>query len=65
VITPKDGYLLQNGDEINIGQDVKNSVKITYYHPNQQVKSQSLAFKSVSLSNRSVVLGRVMLPLRF
>ena len=58
VITPKEGYLLRNGDEINIGQDVKNSVKITYYHPNQQVKSPPLAFKSVSLSNRSVVLGR-------
>jgi ABC-type multidrug transport system ATPase subunit len=58
VITPKEGYLLRNGDEINIGQDVKNSVKITYYHPNQPVKSPPLAFKSVSLSNRSVVLGR-------
>ncbi|MFM7881685.1 MAG: FHA domain-containing protein, partial [Microcystis panniformis] len=46
VITPKEGYLLRNGDEINIGQDVKNCVKITYYHPNQQVKSPPLAFKS-------------------
>jgi hypothetical protein len=57
-ITPKEGYLLRNGDEINIGQDVKNCVKITYYHPNQQEKSSPLAFKFVSLRNRSVVLGR-------
>jgi ABC transport system ATP-binding/permease protein len=58
VITAKEGYLLQNGDEINIGQDAKNWVKITYYNPNQQEKSSPLAFKSVSLRNRSVVLGR-------
>jgi ABC-type multidrug transport system ATPase subunit len=58
VITAKEGYLLQNGDEINIGSDARNWVKITYYNPTQQEKNAPLAFKSVSLRNRSVVLGR-------
>jgi ABC transport system ATP-binding/permease protein len=58
VITPKEGCLLQNSDEIHIGQDAKNWVKITYYNPTNQEKIQPLAFKSISLLNRSVVLGR-------
>ncbi|XZO03097.1 MAG: FHA domain-containing protein [Microcoleus sp.] len=56
-ITPNDGYCLKNGTEIKIGLDPKNQVLLTYFNPtaNQVVASNK---QSISLKNRSVLLGR-------
>ncbi|MEB3213099.1 MAG: trypsin-like peptidase domain-containing protein [Leptolyngbyaceae bacterium] len=32
-ITPKDGYLLKDGDQLKIGQDQRNQVTLTYFKP--------------------------------
>jgi ABC-type multidrug transport system ATPase subunit/pSer/pThr/pTyr-binding forkhead associated (FHA) protein len=56
-ITLNDGYCLQNGTEIKIGLDPKNQVVITYFNPlNYQVVAP--AQQSITLKNRSVLLGR-------
>ena len=39
-ISPKEGYLLKDGDQLKIGLDPHNQVTLTYYHP---VHSQSSA----------------------
>jgi len=56
-ITPNDGYCLKNGAEIKIGLDPKNQVLLTYFNPkaNQVVLPNK---QSISLKNRSVLLGR-------
>ncbi|MDQ2096095.1 MAG: FHA domain-containing protein [Tychonema bourrellyi B0820] len=56
-ITPNDGYCLKNGAEIKIGLDPKNQVLLTYFNPkaNQIVLPNK---QSISLKNRSVLLGR-------
>lgn len=58
VITPQKGYCLQNGDEIKIGQNPQNWVIISYYNPNQLQPAKKPSQQSVSLQNRSVLLGR-------
>ncbi|MBR8830701.1 MAG: Vitamin B12 import ATP-binding protein BtuD [Chroococcopsis gigantea SAG 12.99] len=58
VITPREGYKLQNGDEIRIGQDPQNWVTITYYNPDNFDSTKPPTQKTVSLLNRSVLLGR-------
>ncbi|HLO52482.1 MAG TPA: FHA domain-containing protein [Kamptonema sp.] len=56
-ITPTEGYLLQNGTEIQIGQDPRNQLLLTYFNPT--VPNAILPTKrSISLKNRSVLLGR-------
>ncbi|MBE9093211.1 FHA domain-containing protein [Tychonema sp. LEGE 07203] len=56
-ITPNDGYFLKNGTEIKIGLDPQNQVLLTYFNPtaNQIAVSRK---QSISLKNRSVLLGR-------
>jgi len=56
-ITPNDGYCLKNGIEIKIGLDPTNQVLLTYFNPlaNQVAVPKK---QSISLSNRSVLLGR-------
>jgi ABC-type multidrug transport system ATPase subunit/ABC-type transport system involved in multi-copper enzyme maturation permease subunit len=58
IITPQTGYCLQNGDEIKIGQNPQNWVIITYYNPGQIQAAKKPSQQSISLRNRSVVLGR-------
>ncbi len=58
VITPKDGYKLKDGDEVKIGQDPQNWVTITYHNPNDRASKITPKQKSISLLNRSVLLGR-------
>ncbi|MGK7875579.1 MAG: ATP-binding cassette domain-containing protein [Xenococcaceae cyanobacterium] len=58
LITPKEGYRLQNGDEIKIGQNTKELVIITYYNPNTTLNLPPPTQRSISLKNRSVMLGR-------
>ncbi len=58
-ITPTEGYLLQNGVEIKIGLDPGNQVLLKYYNPNESVEVASMpALESISLKDRSVLLGR-------
>lgn len=56
-ITPTEGYCLQNGQEIQIGQDPKSLITLTYFNP---VADDGImpAKRSISLQNRSVLLGR-------
>ncbi|MGK7877131.1 MAG: FHA domain-containing protein [Xenococcaceae cyanobacterium] len=58
LITPKEGYRLQNGDEIKIGQNPKNLVIIAYFDPNSTLAGSPPTQRSISLTNRSVMLGR-------
>ncbi|WP_013320319.1 ATP-binding cassette domain-containing protein [Gloeothece verrucosa] len=58
VITPTEGYHLQNGDEIKVGQNPQNWVIITYFDPNSAQPAKQPTQYSISLKNRSVVLGR-------
>jgi len=56
-ITPAEGYLLQDGTEIKIGQDPKNQLLLTYFEPT--LTHCTLPTKRlISLQNRSVLLGR-------
>lgn len=58
-ITLTEGYLLENGIEIKIGLDPVNQVVMRYFNPNNQETPVSLpAAQSISLKNRSVLLGR-------
>jgi len=57
LITPTDGYCLQHQDEIKIGQDPSVSVTITYYDSNRTITKLPRE-RSISLKNRSVVIGR-------
>ena len=58
VITPNDSYSLRNGDEVKIGQDSRNWVIISYYNPSNLEITSKPTQTSISLLNRSVVLGR-------
>jgi ABC transport system ATP-binding/permease protein len=59
LITPQTGYRLQNGDEIKIGQNPQNWIVLTYID-NQNINQTPTDPKqhSISLKNRSVMLGR-------
>lgn len=35
-VDPKEGYLLNNGDRLKIGQDAQEQVLITYFNPNSE-----------------------------
>ncbi len=58
LITPQEGYLLEHGNKLTIGQNPRQWVIITYIDP---LKLETISIPkqhSVSLKNRSVVLGR-------
>ncbi len=57
-ITAEQGYLLRNGSELRIGQNPQNQVLLRYYNPNQPAINAMEERRSISLKNRSVVLGR-------
>ncbi|MDT9341055.1 ATP-binding cassette domain-containing protein [Trichodesmium erythraeum 21-75] len=58
-ITPSEGYPLENGIEIKIGLDPQNQILLKYLEPNNPVGLTSLLkTPSISLQNRSVLLGR-------
>ncbi|ACK71336.1 FHA modulated ABC efflux pump with fused ATPase and integral membrane subunits [Gloeothece citriformis PCC 7424] len=58
IITPTEGHQLQNGDEIKVGQNPQNWVIITYYDPSSAHLAKKPSQHSISLKNRSVLLGR-------
>jgi ABC-type multidrug transport system ATPase subunit len=58
IITPKDGYRLLHNDEIKIGQNPKSWVTITYFNVNSPQLVTPPTQRSISLKNRSVILGR-------
>ena len=57
-ITSADGLQLSNGMEVRIGQNPKDQIILTYFNPtgNQPVVPPSQ--QSISLKNRSVLIGR-------
>ena len=58
-ITPSEGHPLENGIEIKIGLDPQNQILLKYFEPNNPVALTSLPKTlSISLKNRSVLLGR-------
>ncbi len=57
-ITTDTGYLLKNGSEIYIGQNPQNQVLLKYYNPANPVVTPIAGFQSISLKNRSVLIGR-------
>jgi putative ABC transport system ATP-binding protein len=58
LITPQDGYCLHNEDQIKIGQNQSNLILITYHDPSASFKVSTPKLSSVSLKNKSVILGR-------
>ncbi|MFY7803908.1 MAG: ATP-binding cassette domain-containing protein [Limnoraphis robusta] len=57
-ITPLEGYLLNNGIEIKIGQNPQNLIRLRYFNPNTLVSQSQFTSEYISLENRSVLLGR-------
>lgn len=57
-ITPLEGYLLNNGIEIKIGQNPQNLIRLRYFNPNTLVSQTQFTSEYISLENRSVLLGR-------
>jgi ABC transport system ATP-binding/permease protein len=57
-VTPDRGCLLQHGIELRIGKDLRNPVLVTYFNPASPALASLGSRESVSLRNRSVVLGR-------
>ncbi len=57
-ITPETGFPLRNGTEINIGQNPENLVVLRYCNPSKPVLNTTLSLSSISVKNRSVLIGR-------
>lgn len=57
-ITPAEGYSLTNGSQIRIGQDPRNQIFLTYINPLSNITAPAPTVRSISLQNRSVLLGR-------
>jgi ABC-type multidrug transport system ATPase subunit/pSer/pThr/pTyr-binding forkhead associated (FHA) protein/ABC-type multidrug transport system permease subunit len=57
-ITPEEGYQLRDGDQLRIGQNPRNQVLVTYYNPARPQVLTPPSQQSISLKNRSVLLGR-------
>ncbi|MDY7022202.1 MAG: FHA domain-containing protein [Cyanobacteriota bacterium] len=57
-ITPFEGYILQNGLEIKIGQNTQNLIRLRYFQPNTPPISTLFPNKYIALENRAVLLGR-------
>jgi ABC-type multidrug transport system ATPase subunit len=58
LITPDQGYRLQNGDLIRIGQNVNVLVTIQFFDPSKSFAAENISQKSISLKQKSIVLGR-------
>lgn len=58
LITPQQGYRLNNGDTIRIGQNLNVLVTIQFFDPSKSFSSDNVSKKSVFLKERSTVLGR-------
>ncbi|GAB4228137.1 MAG: ATP-binding cassette domain-containing protein [Elainellaceae cyanobacterium] len=59
-VTSTDGYYLQNGSQLWIGQDPRNQIQLTYHNPQIAVSSAPVAIRQqmVALQGRSVLIGR-------
>jgi ABC-type multidrug transport system ATPase subunit len=57
-ITPQEGLLLQDGMEIKIGQDPQSWVTLSYHHPDSSLPQKPLTKTTVSLTNKSILIGR-------
>ncbi|XGV94570.1 MAG: FHA domain-containing protein [Leptolyngbya sp. BL-A-14] len=57
-ITPSKGYLLKHGAELRLGQNPHNQVILTYCNPLGAEAAEMPETRSLSLKNRSVLLGR-------
>lgn len=57
-ITSESGYSLKNGTEIKIGQNPENLVVLRYCNPSKPVVNVTPGWHSISLKNRSVLIGR-------
>ena len=58
LITPKDGHLLKDGEQIKIGQNPKDWIIINYHDDSFISKIPTPKQQSLSLKNKSVMLGR-------
>ncbi|BAQ66302.1 ATP-binding cassette domain-containing protein [Geminocystis sp. NIES-3709] len=58
LITPNQGYRLNNGDTIRIGQNINVLVMIQFFDPNKSFAIENTGQKSISLKQKSTVLGR-------
>lgn len=58
MISPIEGHHLKNGDELKIGQNPKSWVTLTYINLNSVEAGNAPRKRTVTLKNKSVVLGR-------
>ncbi|WP_013320416.1 FHA domain-containing protein [Gloeothece verrucosa] len=58
LIPPKEGYKLEHGDQISIGQNRRKWVTITYIDPEKVNTGTLPRTRTIPLANRSVVIGR-------
>ena len=57
-LTPESGHLLKHGTELRIGQNPQTQIILKYCDPASGVVTAQPRSRSISLKNRSVVLGR-------
>ncbi|MCL6433422.1 MAG: ATP-binding cassette domain-containing protein [Leptolyngbyaceae cyanobacterium HOT.MB2.61] len=57
-ITPSKGYPLKHGTELRIGQNPRSQIVLTYRNPFGAEAAEMPEKRSLSLKNRSVLLGR-------
>lgn len=57
-ITARKGYLLENGTEIQIGNNPQNQILLTYSNPASSKNRTLPKNRSIDLKQRSVLLGR-------
>ncbi|BAQ62351.1 ABC transporter [Geminocystis sp. NIES-3708] len=58
LITPHEGYRLNNGDILRIGQNLNVLVTIQFFNPHKNFSFENINKKSISLKQKSTVLGR-------
>lgn len=58
LITPSQGYLLNNGDTVRIGQNVNVLITIQFFDPNKSFSMENSSQKSIYLKEKSIILGR-------
>jgi ABC transport system ATP-binding/permease protein len=57
-ITPNRGYRLKNGVEVRLGQYAHSQIRLTYRNPCSSEAAELPEKRSISLKDRSVMLGR-------
>jgi len=57
-ITPGSGHLLKNGIDLHIGQKPQTQIVLKYRNPSSTIKTAPPRLRSISLKNKSVLLGR-------